>query len=110
VSSFDRVVLRYDNKTVILSETLIAQLNCTCFCQHCALICISNLFVVTVSEFEKCVGGLPSLKTLMDDPANRNQRIWLNAGNTLGGDLFRTLKFGTAIRAMNLLNFSATVR
>jgi len=66
--------------------------------------------VVTVSEGEKCVGGLPSLKTLMDDYANRTNSIWLNAGNTLGGDLFRTLKFDTAIRAMNLLNFNATVR
>jgi 2',3'-cyclic-nucleotide 2'-phosphodiesterase (5'-nucleotidase family) len=66
--------------------------------------------VVTVSETEKCVGGLPSLKTLMDERANLTQSIWLNAGNTLGGDLFRTLKFGTAIKAMNLLNFRAMVR
>jgi hypothetical protein len=65
--------------------------------------------VVTVSEAEKCVGGLPSLKALMDDNANLTGSIWLNAGNTLGGDLFRTLKFDTAIRAMNLLNFSAMV-
>jgi 2',3'-cyclic-nucleotide 2'-phosphodiesterase (5'-nucleotidase family) len=66
--------------------------------------------VVTFSEFEKCVGGLPSLKTLMDDHARLTHSIWLNAGNTLGGDLFRTLKFETAIRAMNLLNFNAMVR
>jgi 2',3'-cyclic-nucleotide 2'-phosphodiesterase (5'-nucleotidase family) len=67
--------------------------------------------VVTVSEPAKCVGGLPSLKTLMDDKANlTNSSIWINAGNTLGGDLFRTLKFETAIRAMDLLNFSAIVR
>jgi hypothetical protein len=65
--------------------------------------------VVTVSEADKCVGGLPALKTLMDDNANLTQSIWLNAGNTLGGDLFRTLKFGTAIQAMGLLNFSAMV-
>jgi len=65
--------------------------------------------VVTVSEAEKCVGGLPSLKDLMDKHANVNQSIRINAGNTLGGDLFRTLKFETAIRAMNLLNFSAMV-
>jgi hypothetical protein len=66
--------------------------------------------VVTVSETEKCVGGLPSLKTLKDDHANLTHSIWLNAGNTLGGDLFRTLKFETAIQAMRLLNFSAMVR
>jgi len=68
--------------------------------------------VVTVTEAEKCVGGLPSLQTLKDDPARANltNSIWLNAGNTLGGDLFRTLRFETAIRAMNLINFSAIVR
>jgi 2',3'-cyclic-nucleotide 2'-phosphodiesterase (5'-nucleotidase family) len=66
--------------------------------------------VVSVSEAEKCGGGLPSLKTFMDDRANlTNSSIWLNAGNTLGGDLFRALKFETAIQAMNLLNFNATV-
>lgn len=59
-------------------------------------------------EGEKCVGGLPSLMTFVDDNrANRTQSIWLNAGNTLGGDLFRTLKFDAAVRAMQLLNFSA---
>lgn len=66
--------------------------------------------MVTVSEAEKCVGGLPSLKTLMDDNVNRTPSIWLNAGNTLGGDLFRTLKFEAAIQAMRLLNFKAMVR
>jgi hypothetical protein len=68
--------------------------------------------VVTVTEAEKCVGGLPSLQTLKDDPvhANRTNSIWLNSGNTLGGDLFQTLKFETAIQAMNLINFSAIVR
>jgi len=66
--------------------------------------------VVTVSEGEKCVGGLPSLKMLMDDHANLTNSIWLNAGNTLGGDLFRILKFRTAIEAMHLLDFSAMVR
>jgi 2',3'-cyclic-nucleotide 2'-phosphodiesterase (5'-nucleotidase family) len=65
--------------------------------------------VVTVSEAEKCVGGLPSLKTLMDDNANVTNKIWINAGNTLGGDLFRKLKFEAAIKAMNLLDFNATV-
>jgi len=66
--------------------------------------------VVTVSEAEKCVGGLPSLKMLKDDGANLTNSIWLNAGNTLGGDLFRILKFETAIHAMDLLDFSAMVR
>ena len=66
--------------------------------------------MVTVSEGEKCVGGLPSLMTFVDDNrASRTQSIWLNAGNTLGGDLFRTLKFDAAVRAMQLLNFSAIV-
>lgn len=64
--------------------------------------------MVTVSETKKCVGGLPSLKALMDGQ-NRTNSIWLNTGNTLGGDLFRTLKFETAIQAMHLLNFSAMV-
>jgi hypothetical protein len=41
--------------------------------------------------------------------ANNSQCIWLNAGNTLGGDLFRTLKFETALRAMQLVNFNAMV-
>jgi hypothetical protein len=41
--------------------------------------------------------------------SNNAQCMWLNAGNTLGGDLFRTLKFETALRAMQLLNFNATV-
>jgi hypothetical protein len=65
--------------------------------------------VVTFSEAEKCVGGLPSLYKTVVDNANRSQSIWLNAGNTLGGHLFRTLKFDAAVRAMQLLNFSATV-
>jgi hypothetical protein len=43
------------------------------------------------------------------DCASNPQCIWLNAGNTLGGDLFRTLKFETAVQAMKLLNFNATV-
>jgi len=47
---------------------------------------------------------------LMDDHANLTNSIWLNAGNTLGGDLFRILKFRTAIEAMHLLDFSAMVR
>jgi 2',3'-cyclic-nucleotide 2'-phosphodiesterase (5'-nucleotidase family) len=56
------------------------------------------------------VGGLPALKSYMDAVcANNSQCLWLNAGNTLGGDLFRTLKFETAQEAMQLLNFSATV-
>lgn len=88
---------------------LTAQFNHTCSCQHRTLICIPNLFVVTVSEAEKCVGGLPALKALMDVHDNATQSIWINAGNTLGGDLFRTLKFETSIQAMNLLNFSAMV-
>jgi hypothetical protein len=63
-----------------------------------------------VSEGANCVGGLPALKSYMDDDcANNSQCIWLNTGNTLGGDLFRTLKFETALQAMKLLNFSATV-
>jgi hypothetical protein len=65
--------------------------------------------VVTVSETKNCVGGLPSLKALMDEETNLTHGIWLNAGNTLGGDLFRTLKFETAIKAMHLLNFTAMV-
>lgn len=55
------------------------------------------------------MGGLPSLKSYMEaDCANNSQCVWLNAGNTLGGDLFRTLKFETAVQAMKLLNFNAT--
>lgn len=56
------------------------------------------------------MGGLPSLKSYMNDGCTNNtQCLWLNAGNTLGGDLFRRLKFETALHAMQLLNFSATV-
>lgn len=56
------------------------------------------------------MGGLPSLKSYMNAAcANNTGCIWLNAGNTLGGDLFRRLKFETALHAMKLLNFNATV-
>jgi hypothetical protein len=65
--------------------------------------------MVTFSEADKCVGGLPSLKELVDKEVNLSQSILLNAGNTLGGDLFRTLKFDAAVRAMRVLNFNATV-
>jgi hypothetical protein len=65
--------------------------------------------MVTFSEAGECVGGLPSLKELIDKQVNLSQSVLLNAGNTLGGDLFRTLKFDAAVRAMRLLNVSATV-
>jgi hypothetical protein len=56
------------------------------------------------------VGGLPSLKAFMDAQRTSDpQSIWLNAGNTLGGDLFRTLKFDSALQALQLLSFNATV-
>ncbi|XP_021938017.1 uncharacterized protein LOC110838764 isoform X3 [Zootermopsis nevadensis] len=62
-----------------------------------------------VGDEEKCEGGLPSLKSFMEDNHDNNSyEIWLNAGNTLGGDLFRTLKFKTALRAMQDLPFNAT--
>ncbi|XP_023719629.1 5'-nucleotidase isoform X2 [Cryptotermes secundus] len=63
----------------------------------------------TTDQGQNCVGGLPSLKSYMNDACINNTRcLWLNAGNTLGGDFFRTLKFETALHAMQLLNFSAT--
>jgi 2',3'-cyclic-nucleotide 2'-phosphodiesterase (5'-nucleotidase family) len=84
---------------------LAVELTCACCYEH-----NPDFNSQTVSEAEKCVGGLPALKKLMDDRrANNTQSIWLNAGNTLGGDLFRTLKFDTALEAMHLLNFSAMV-
>lgn len=65
---------------------------------------------MTFSDGQNCVGGLPSLKSYMNaNCTNNTQCLWLNAGNTLGGDLFRTLKFETALNAMQLLNFNATV-
>ncbi|KAJ9580172.1 hypothetical protein L9F63_004189, partial [Diploptera punctata] len=55
-----------------------------------------------------CVGGVGRLRSYVNNQIeNSANSLWLDAGNTLGGEWFKILKYKTAHEAIKLLNFSA---
>ena len=63
-----------------------------------------------VPDVTDCIGGVGRLSNYIRNKMKANPHsLWVNAGNTLGGEFFKFLKYKTAIEAIKFLNFTSVV-